>query len=266
MSCVIDLSEWRRRPRSLSHPAGVTLPIEDPGHASLLAPGVRDAIGNGTHCADVIRLLATGVRAGDRVLVLGSGLGVVSSLVAKAHGVARVIAVEPNTDLAAYIDHVHGANGVPWVEVVNGVPIAGGRGRLPVFVRHDVRDSSLCVDHRPCTQVMLVPGVNLNLMLAEERISLIVAESSAVSAQLLARAQLASVERIIFTSSHAMARSREQEELTACLAERGFAGQSFGTALRFDRADAGEDVREAPRCAALASGRHAHRRNVRPQR
>lgn len=266
MSCVIDLSRWRRWRRSVSHPAGVTLPIEGPGHASLLAPGVRDAIGNGTHCADVIHLLATGVRAGDRVLVLGSGLGVVSSLVAKARGVARVIAVEPNTALAAYVDHVHGANGVPWVEVVNGVPVASGRGLIPVYVRNDLRASSLCANDRPRTHVMLVPGVNLNLMLAEERISLIVAESPAVSAHLLARAQLASVERIIFTPSHVMAKSREQEELTACLAQRGFAGQRFGTALRFERADAGEDAREAPRCAALANGRHARCQNVRRRR
>lgn len=257
MSCVIDLSQWRRASRSLSHPAGVTLPLEKPGHARLLTPEARSAIGNGTHCADLIRLLANGVRPGERALVLGSGLGVLSSLVAKTRGVDRVIAVEPNIALAAYIEHVHSANGVPWVEVVNGVPVESGRGRIPMFVRHEVRASSVSVDDGPWTQVMLVPKVNLGLILAEERISLIVAERSAISARLFAHAQLGSVERILFGSHHSTEGSSERDGLTACLAERGFVGQSFGTALQFDRADAGKKDGESSGHAAPGSCRRA---------
>lgn len=257
MSCVIDLSQWRRAPGSLSHPAGVTLPLENPGHASLLTPEVRDAVGSGAHCADLVRLIANAVRPGERALVLGSGLGVASSLVAKTRGVERVIAVEPNISLAAYIAHVHSANGVPWVEVVNGVPVESGRGRIPVFVRHDVRASSFSVDDGPWTQVMLVPRLNLDLMLAEERISLIVAERSAISARLLARAQLGSVERILFGFHHSTEGSSDRDELTARLAERGFVGQSLGTALQFGRADAGENDAESSKHAALGSCRRA---------
>lgn len=244
MSCVIDLSRWRRASRSLSHPAGVTLPLEDPGHASLLIPEVREAISNGTHCADVARLLATAVRAGERVLVVGSGIGVVSTLVAKTRGVERVIAIEPNIALAAYIDHVHSANEVPWIEILNGVPVGKKRGRIPVFVRQDVRTSSLSPDDGTWKQVMLVPGVNLDLILAEERISLIVAESSAISAQLLAHAELGAADRILFASRHVEG-SCDQDELVARLAARGFGGKRFGAVLRFDRAGADAERRQA---------------------
>ena len=76
----------------LSHPAGVSLPFYDRSDADIIIPEVRSAITDGAYSADMIRLLPDVVRAGDRVLVIGAGLGVVSTLVAKTEGVARVIA------------------------------------------------------------------------------------------------------------------------------------------------------------------------------
>ena len=253
MSCVIDLYQWRRASRSLAHPAGVDLPLEDPGHAELLIPQIRNAIAKGRHCSDLIRVLPGAVRDGERVLVLGSGLGVLSTLLARARAVERIIVMEPNAALAAYIDHVHGVNGVPWAETVNAVPVENGRGRVPLFLRHDVRRSSLVAEDGPWRQIALVPGVDLDLILAEERISLIVGESCTSVARMLAPARLASVERLLFGSYHAGEADAAEGELAGFLAARGFEARSFGTALVCDREEAGCGCAEPPRAAVSAS-------------
>ena len=103
MSRVIDLQKWRNMPHILQHPAGVTLPLEGSEHADLLIPRVREAIATGAHCRDAIHRLPGVVRGQERVLILGGGLGVLSSLTAKCGGVEQVITIEPNVELADYM-------------------------------------------------------------------------------------------------------------------------------------------------------------------
>ena len=85
--------------KPLQHPAGVALPFDGPSDAALIIPEVRSEVRSGTYCADLLRLLPEAVATGDRVLVIGAGLGVVSTMVARNEGVDRVIAVEANTAL-----------------------------------------------------------------------------------------------------------------------------------------------------------------------
>lgn len=233
MSCVIDLYPWRSAPQSLSHPAGVSLPLDDPGHADFLIPQLRHAISTGRHCADLVGALADAAQTGDRVLVIGSGLGVLSTLVAKLRGVEKVIAMEPNVSLAAYIETVHKVNGVPWVETVNAVPAADGGGRVPLFVRHDVRSSSLDPEDGPWRQVMLVPGMDLGLILVEERISLVIAEGSMIPAGAAADLRLGSAVRALLGFPQAIEDPCADAGVAGMLAARAGAVERFGTALMF---------------------------------
>jgi len=89
VSNVIDLAHRRRTPislNSLSHPAGVKLPFDGLSDADLIIPEIRSAFRDGAYSSDLIRRLPDVVRAGDRVLVMGAGPGVVSTLVAKSEG------------------------------------------------------------------------------------------------------------------------------------------------------------------------------------
>ena len=116
MSCVIDLASRRRTPTSLkrlSHPAGIILPFDRKSDADLIIPEVRSPICTGAYSASIIGLVTEAVRAGDRVLVIGAGLGVISTLVAQSRGVERVIAVEANIALLPYLERVHALNDVP---------------------------------------------------------------------------------------------------------------------------------------------------------
>ena len=237
MSCVIDLSQWRHASQSLSHPAGVTLPLDRPDVSDLLIPQVRKAIASGRHCADLISALPTAVPAGTRALVIDSGLGIISTLVANIPGVGRLIVIEPNIAIADYIGHVHEANGARSVEILNGIPVDGDRGRIPLFARHDVRASSLVPDDGPWRQVMLVPGVDLGLILGEEQISLVVAQDGAGLAPILVNTDLASVDRMVLGATDMVAGSDESEALASLLPAAGFKAERAGAAMMFGRAN-----------------------------
>ena len=170
---IVDLAAKRQSFASepLLHPAGVTLPFDGPSDAALIIPEVRSEVRSGAYCGDLVRLLSEAVVPGDRVLVIGAGLGVVSTLVARNEGVDRVIAVEANTALIPYLNRVHALNGVSEVETVNAVLAEGKKGRVPFFARRDLRTSSLLPHDRAWQQVMMVPFMDLNLILTEERIT-----------------------------------------------------------------------------------------------
>jgi len=241
MSCVVDLASLRRTPTSLkriSHPAGILLPFDRDSDADLIIPEVRNAISTGAYSADIIRLLSDAVRPGDRVLVIGAGLGVVSTLVAQSPGVERVIAVEANTSLHPYLERVHALNGVPWVETVNAVLGDGWKGRVPFFTRRDIRESSLLPGDESWQQVMMVPVMELNVILTEEQITLIICDLPATSALFLGQAELGSVERIIAARGDELSAIQDADETSSEIVKQGFATEERGATALFERKDA----------------------------
>lgn len=240
MSRVIDLASRRNAPDSLkllSHPAGVILPFETPSDADLLIPEVRDAICSGSYSADIISPLSDAVLPGDRALVIGAGLGVVSSLAARDR-TARVIAIEANTALIPYLRRVHAMNGVPWVEVVNAVLGAGRTGRVPFFIQRDIRASSLLPVNETWDHAMIVPLIDLNLILEEERINLIICDIPATSMQLLAQADLWSVDRILVNRTDAEEESEKETDAWFPLTRQGFTAERYGSSILFSRSSA----------------------------
>jgi FkbM family methyltransferase len=239
MSCVIDLASRRKTPTALKclyHPSGINLPFDKQSDAHLIIPEVRSAICTGAYSAGITGLLADVVQPGDRVLVLGAGLGLVSTLVAKSPGVERVIAIEANTELAPYIERTHALNGVPWVETVNAVLADGRMGGAPFFSRSDIRTSSLLPEDGPWIKPMLVPGIDLNLILIEEQISLVICDIPGASAQLLAWAGLGLVDRILINSGDNPAeKDQVGKEVCPLLAVKGFAAENHGDITLFER-------------------------------
>jgi FkbM family methyltransferase len=222
---VYDLSAHRRGgvdAAPLEHPAGVLLPFDGPEDAELIVPEIRSALLSGAYSGDLLQLLPDVVCPGDRILVIGAGFGVVSTVVARTAGVERVIAVEANTLLVRYLNRLHALNGVTGVETVNAVLANGKRGQVPFFVRQDPRDSSLLPYGHPWQKVLMVPFMDLNLILTEERISLIIIENPLQSARALSEARLDRVERVLVDCGSDRAAIWEEGELGALLSDRGY--------------------------------------------
>ncbi len=221
---ITDFAAKRRDAFSsepLLHPAGVTLPFDGPSDAALIIPEIRSEIRSGAYSADLVRLLPEAVVPGDRVLVIGAGLGVVSTLIARNEGIDRVIAVEANTALIPYLNRVHDLNGVSEVETINAVLAESKKGRIPFFARRDLRTSSLLPHDRSWQQVMMVPFMNLNLILTEERISLIICDVPIASAQPLAQAELGQVDCILLGCGDESDQCWEDDGICTLLVARG---------------------------------------------
>lgn len=235
MPQVIDLTSQRGDGpfEPLRHPAGVTLPFEGAADASLIIPEIRGEIRSGAYDAEMISLLDNAVLPNDRVLVIGAGLGVLTTLIAKREGVERVIAVEANAQLVPYLERTHALNGVEWVETISGVLADGGAGYVPVFVRSDLRATSLLPDHGPWQQVMMVPSIDLELILAEEGITLIVLEVPVSSVRILVKTNLAKVERILLNESDDPSEAWEEGGVLHDLAVRVRRFERDGRAVLF---------------------------------
>jgi len=234
---IVDLVAKRQSSTTepLLHPAGVTLPFDSPSDAALIIPEIRSEICSATYSADLVRLLPEAVVPGDRVLVIGAGLGVVSTMAARDEGVDRVIAVEADTALIPYLNRVHALNGVSEVEVVNAVLAEGKKGRVPFFARRDLRTSSLLPHDRSWQQVIMVPFMDLNLILTEERISLIICDIPVASARLVAQAELGQVDRILLDYGDDVAQCWEGNGVCTQLVARGYYPEPSGTAIMLRR-------------------------------
>ena len=242
MSCVIDLASRRpvlRSPQRLMHPAGVEFPFDDPEIAKMMVPEVRNAISTGMLDAGLIRRLPDAVQSGDRVLVIGAGIGTISTLIAQRDEVAEVIAIEANVTLVPYLRRVHERNGVPGVVTLNAVITDGGKGRVPFFARADYRSSSLLPQTGPWEAAMMVPTLDLNLILADEQISLVVCDLPHDSMSLLAATDLGPVERILVNCPDTSAGQASHGPATTSLAPQGFEAEDGGTAILYRRAGAG---------------------------
>ncbi len=238
MTCVIDLVSrrpWAAVQTRLLHPAGIILPLDNPSDANLVVPEVRSAILAGSYSGNMLRLLPRAVRPGDRVLVIGAGLGVVSTWLAKFTGVKRVLALEADTALIPYLERVHALNEVPWVETLHGVPAIGKMGRVPFFARKDLRVSSILPDDGAWQQARTVPRLDLNLMLADESISMVVSEVPMFSAQVLAGIKSGEVDRIAVSDESAQSYSDERGATADRLAQLGFKVETEEDAFLFGR-------------------------------
>jgi len=200
VSTVIDLACRRKTPTRtplIQHPSGILLPSDTVVAPGLIDPELRADISRGAYATDLIKLLPDLLREDDRVLVVGDGFGLISSLMARSELVADVIVTEADAGLVPYVESVHTLNGTPWVETVNAFPGIARRGRAPFFSRRDPRQSSLRPEDGPWLRVSMAPFIDLDLVLVEARISLIVWTCAAGAASMLAAANLRGVDRVL---------------------------------------------------------------------
>lgn len=239
MSCVVDLASRRVQLApsvEIVHPAGVRIPFDESAFVEFLIPEVRGDISSGSYSADLIRHVSSSVFPGDRALVIGAGLGIVSTLIAQTGHVERALAVEADTRLIPFLKRVHNLNGVGWVETLHGVLSTEVAGRTPFFPGHDIRDSGL-LPGTGAGRPFLVPCLDLNLVLADERISLIVCDIPGASMHLLADAELGRVERVLVNCATANGIGAGEAELVALMQARGFVARSWDHILLFERTD-----------------------------
>ncbi|MEO1490912.1 MAG: FkbM family methyltransferase [Pseudomonadota bacterium] len=139
------------------------------------------------------------VGRGDRVLELGTGIGLVSTKAAMAEGVERVLTFEANPSLIPVIREIHHLNGVAdRIEVVNGLVTRGEAPEtLPFYRRGDFWASSLSPDAGAYVDQVDVATHDFDAVLADLKPTVVVCDIEGAELDLFDGADLASARFVI---------------------------------------------------------------------
>jgi FkbM family methyltransferase len=128
---------------------GITMPID----RRIMSNVVVASLMNGSFERPEALLLSNKLRKSDRILELGGGLGLISSMAAKIATLGTVVSVEANVDVIGYLRRVHEINDIQ-VQIINSVVVGKPiEGQLPFYVRKDFWSSSLSAEPRDFTAV-----------------------------------------------------------------------------------------------------------------
>lgn len=152
---------------------GISVPFDPRIITPKIERPMRKGRYEGGECAALRRVL----RPGDRVLELGAGLGLCSTVAAQVEGVEAVVAIEANPELLPLIRETHRLNGVEGkVDLRNGVAMPTGGAAVPFYVRPDFWASSMEAGSRGYSRIEVLPAIGLDTLMAELRPTVIVCD------------------------------------------------------------------------------------------
>ncbi len=208
---------------SLVH-KGVTLNLP----SYLLTPKISSSIREGRYEAREALQLSRFIRAGDRLLEFGAGVGFISTFASKQVSLNACVVVEANPRLIPIIKQVHADNGVA-AEVLHAValsetsplwPGAGGGLHVPFYVTPDFWASSLA-PNPGASAVEQVPVVKTTDLLNRHKPTVIVCDIEGGEVDLLDGSDLSSVRSAMFEVHKSVTGLAGINKLTATMAAQG---------------------------------------------
>lgn len=203
---------------------GLTVPIT-PADVSEV---IWTALVKGTYEAKEAYWAVKALRPNDRVLELGGGMGIITSLLAKVDGV-EVIAFEANPDTLRLAERVIEANNVNNVTLSQGLLTAGPPRDFLFYRRNDLWMSSLIEDQGPYLDTIQIRSLDIDDFIEKERIDVVVMDIEGAERDLLSRAELPGVERVFLEFHDHLYGLGGIKEITRSMAEKGFAYDPRGS-------------------------------------
>ncbi|WP_296100888.1 FkbM family methyltransferase [uncultured Agrobacterium sp.] len=203
---------------------GVLLPLS-PDEVS---PIIWQALKDGSYEAKEARSVARAIRDGDRVLELGSGIGVITSVIARIPGVS-VWAFEANPSTARLAERVLEANCANNVRFSQGLLTAGEPESHTFYVRRDLWMSSMDENQGPYEHRIEIGSENIDEFIDHHCINVLVMDIEGAERDLLSDATLAGVERIFVELHDHLYGLSGVRDITQALALKGFAYDPRGS-------------------------------------
>ncbi len=220
--------------------------IQAPG--DVITPAIAEALTTGSYEIEEARIVSRALKSHDRVLEIGSGLGFVTTLIARDERVASLIAFEADPRLAKRASSTLTLNGCTDAEVINAVlaPEASTGDMAVFYQRPDFWMSSMFETDVPYDRIVNVPVLPLNTMLRDRAITCIVCDIEGGEVQLLKGADLAGVDRVVVELHDHITGLSGVADLFETMRRKGFAYDprcSEGTVVLFRRLSHCEDRR-----------------------
>ena len=160
-----------------------------------VSPVIWRALQSQSYEAKEAKWIFRAVKARDRVLELGSGIGIITALIAKIPGV-QVWAFEANPATAELAKRVIAANDLDNVTYSQGILTAGPPRSFTFYVRRDLWMSSTEKDQGPYERELSIVSANVDRFITDHRINALVMDIEGAEKELLQDAELPGIERI----------------------------------------------------------------------
>lgn len=214
---------------------GVTVPF---GRDDV-SPIIWDELSHGTYEEKEVRWLRTVVRPHDRVLELGSGVGITTAVIAGIPDV-HVWAYEASPSSFALAQQVMVANALENVTLSQGILSAGAPQDLEFYVRRDLWMSSLIEAQGPYEATIKITSSNIDQVIDEHRIDIVVMDIEGAEVDLLVGAELRGVHRVFLELHDHLYGLQGIRKITDALGSKGFGYDprgSSGSCVLFSRCD-----------------------------
>lgn len=190
----------------------------------IVTPAIERPLRSGRYEGGERAKLQEMLRSGDRVLDLGAGLGLISTIAAERLGGAAVTSVEANPSLIPLIEETHRLNDVSGIRLLNAVATGGGEtGDLPFYLRKDFWGSSMEPDSRPYVAVVDVPAIPITTLMSEARPTVVCCDIEGGELGLFDETDLSEVRVLILELHPKVYGSKGVEAIDALLSSKGFA-------------------------------------------
>lgn len=214
---------------------GIDLPLT----AEDVSPVIWQSLITGSYEAKEARQARRLLRAGDRVLELGSGIGVITAVMAKTEGVT-IWSYDANPHTVALARRVAAANGIKNVTFNHGLMTAGQPETHSFYIRRDFWMSSMLETQGPYEDVISLPSQNIDDFLVRNRVNVLVMDIEGAERELLGSAALDGVERIFLELHDHLYGLAGVHDIFRTMTERGFIydpRNSSGPCVLFTRDD-----------------------------
>ena len=178
------------------------------------------------------------LRDGDRMLELGTGLGVVSGLASRFRKDVVVRSYEGNPDLISFISNMHLLNAIEKIDLRNEILLPNPTTMAVEFLTHRSFAESSIVEHGAIVQRVQVPCRDINSVLAEFRPDLFVCDIEGGESRVFDGIQLQGIRAVVIELHPAVIDRLAIKRVYDCCAAAGLYPRvelSSATVVAFER-------------------------------
>ncbi len=198
-----------------------TLGIKVPLVPAIITPKIERPMRNNRYEGGEAATLRRVLRPGDRVLELGAGVGLLSSISAGIDGVEQVVAIEANPDLIPLIRETHRLNGITNVDLRNGIAATTNGDHVSFYLRTDFWSSSMEPHSRPYAREVSLQSFGIGNLIAELQPTVIVCDIEGGEDGLFDAVDLSCVRAVVIELHPKVYGAAQRDRILAILAAKG---------------------------------------------
>lgn len=212
---------------------GLTIPL----NKSEISPVIWDALNQGHYETQESKICPQIAQPYDRILELGSGIGIVSSHLAKVQGVT-IKAFDANPENIPLAKRIAEANNAYNIEFNHGLFTSGPPQTFNFYIRKDLWMSSLFINQGPFTHIIEVKSYNIDEYLQNNPTDMLIMDIEGGELDILTNATLPGIQRIVVEVHDHLYPLSDLSRIFTALIQRGFLYEprgSNGPILAFTR-------------------------------